>query len=89
MRIPSIEEYLEKNRHTPENEKLALQGFWHYPSKGEYPPKEGRYLVLAKDINGNPFHDIGIYFPKFKEWDLFYRNIYAWMQLPEPPKEEA
>ena len=87
MRILSIEEYLEKNRHTPENEKLALQGFWHYPSKGEY-PAEGETVLVAFQEGGPWYFTDAEYHEGGWASAVDLGHIIAWQYIT-PPKEEA
>ena len=69
---------------------------WHYPSKGEYPTDDGKYLVVLKSkITGNTHTTLQDYYTRegvFGDHDKIYfeiSDVVAWMPLPDPPKEEA
>ena len=54
---------------------------WHYPSKGEYPTENGRYLISF----GGDYYEIDWW--DDDDW-VHNGGIIAWMPLPEPPQEE-
>ena len=65
---------------------------WHYPSRGEYPTEDGKYLCCHK-YNDNLIPTIGIYNKHHKLWCgesgiAWNRDPVAWQQIV-PPKEEA
>lgn len=71
---------------------------WHYPSRGEYPKKWGHYLVaICIQEDNTKYIDMCIYEdnnwikPKYLPYEKRQRlkDVYAWMPLPDPPKEEA
>ena len=71
---------------------------WHYPSKGDYPPEEGFYLVTIETPEGRGRfvsmlnYSATLENPRRRWIDcmgLEERRIVAWMPLPEPPKEKA
>ena len=64
---------------------------WHYPSKGELPPKWGFYLVTL-EYSDTRFVTLASWHELEHKWYGFngdWYNPIAWMPLPEPPKEEA
>lgn len=68
---------------------------WHYPSKGELPTEQNYYLVAVKpNFEGaDEFVTLYTYLPTeerwIDKWGYTNREVYAWMPLPEPPKERA
>ena len=72
-----------------QNLALKKANEWHYPSKGELPPEDKKYLVCMNDgtidilricIDGN-----GDYYFAGIGWD--FADLVAWKYLSEPPKE--
>ena len=64
---------------------------WHYPSKGELPPKWGFYLVTL-EYSDKRFVTLASWHELEHKWHGFngeWYNPIAWMPLPDPPKEEA
>ena len=57
---------------------------WHYPSKGEYPTENGKYLV---DWRGEYGEHIDIDQWSNGRW-LYIGEVVAWQYIV-PPKEEA
>lgn len=73
--------------------KLSLEATeWHYPSKGEYPTD---HTAKTRIVANNFGVTSAIYDWTEKRWYDNYNchipidNVYAWCELPEPPKEEA
>ena len=63
---------------------------WHYPSKGELPPKWGFYLVTL-EYSDKRFVTLASWHELERKWHGFngdWYNPIAWMPLLEPPKEE-
>ena len=68
---------------------------WHYPSKGEYPPDNFSYVLVAKD--NEVFY--GAYVDFMEQWVIYPLNgmqtryyvakVDAWMSLLEVPKESV
>lgn len=61
---------------------------WHYPSKGEYPPKEQEYFVAFK-TDKEIYCDVRVLNPDLNNLLLGVgEQIYAWQYII-PPKEEG
>ena len=61
---------------------------WHYPSKGEYPPKEQEYFVAFK-TDKEIYYDVRVLNPDLNNLLLgIGEQIYAWQYII-PPKEEV
>ena len=59
---------------------------WHYPSKGEYPPKEQEYFVAFK-TDKEIYCDVRVLNPDLNNLLLACgEQIYAWQNIV-PPKE--
>lgn len=68
---------------------------WHYPSKGEYPTESGLYFVACRSSleSFDNYTEVCDYNVEQEEWTNYFGytnpNVYAWMPLPYPLKEEA
>lgn len=82
-----IDKYMQEYRNTPEYEKYILRGLWHYPSKGELPPKGEQ--VLCRLWNGN---NVLAFKREDDEWTtngrFTFDGVKCWQYIV-PPKEEA
>lgn len=77
-------------------------GLWHYPAKGEYPPKEDKFDDLNCSINVLAFTDedvfepsvVAYYIPETNVWvdcvreEPIEAKVIAWQYIV-PPKEDA
>lgn len=75
---------------------------WHYPSKGEYPPRNSKYDDLNYSVNVLTFTDesvfepsvVAYYIPEADLWrdcvheEPLEAKVLAWQYII-PPKEEA
>ena len=63
---------------------------WNYPSKGEYPPKNGKYFCKVDSLvtqHSEGWYDVVIWGEG--SWVLSpYAKVVAWQYIV-PPKEEA
>lgn len=60
---------------------------WHYPSKGEYPPKEQEYFVAFKPREGDIYYDVYTLYPELKELCTALapgEQVYAWQYIVPP-----
>lgn len=87
--IDPIDKYMHECRNTPEHEKSILRDLWHYPSKGEFPPRGEEVLIRIDNKNY-----LGTYDGKVM-WDIPLAEITCsgdWVDMWQyiiPPKEEA
>lgn len=72
---------------------------WHYPSRGEYPPKGRQILVYAWNVHFMlaKYDNMRTIDEGDKDMFVTYdancvmreiKKVIAWMPLPKPPKEE-
>ena len=103
MKAPTMDEWVEKIGNKAINEftykgktlkewiELMASGTEWIPVSERLPEEDGEYLVTVLDsYSGRPFVDISHYFIGNVNNKGFYKayEVMAWMQLPEPHKED-
>ncbi len=83
-------------------DKMPTVDLWHYPSKGEYPPRNNKYNDLNYSVNVLAFTDedvfepsvVAYYIPEKGLWidcvheEPLEAKVLAWQYIV-PPKEEV
>lgn len=68
-------------------DEMPTVDLWHYPSKGEYPPKEQEYFVAFKPREGDIYYDVYTLYPELKELCTALapgEQVYAWQYIVPP-----
>ena len=78
---------------------LACQGFkdglrkaneWHYPSKGEYPKEDKRYLCKIKAfVGGGINYECFDYDTEYGSWKNACGDVIAWKEIVLPELKES
>ena len=63
---------------------------WHYPSKGEYPKENKRYLCKIKAfVGGGISYECFDYDIKYNSWKDASGDVIAWIEIVPPELKEG
>lgn len=62
---------------------------WHYPSKGEYPKENKRYLCkIERNVGGGITYECSDYDVEYSSWKDSYGDVIAWKEIVLPKEDE-